>query len=653
MKFQEIIKKYQCDIFLFSSLLIIFGILAFVFVGHQGNPIIDCGREAYIPSAILKGKVLYKDIFILYGPFSYQLNALLYRSFGEHLNTLYTAGIVNSLIILTSIYLIARTITSNWVSWITSLTIMVLFIFHYFHTNYIFPYCYAITYALNTFLLALLFCIYYFKTYNPKLIPISFFFISISILSKIEYSLFLIVLGIILFIKPIAKKYVILSLFSFLIIPIISWSILLIQGLDLSDITTYINTMYNYSKSKSLEYFYKTQTGFFPTSKSLTTSKDFFISALMGFIKLAVVIYPVLFVSYKLKLFSYINKAFQKIKTIFWIIFPIIIGISIIPAASFLSAKDLWANNPKILEFILKTTNESIISWLPLSATGILIILIVRQIINCRREYNNPDFQQQDRSDNKFFKHIIILKKSFNSFDLKDKIFIFLAFIGIIITLKTYFCVDLHVFGTFILPLVLMINIVFLIDKIPDYFKFIDKKIWKSTCIIILIIFNIAFFLRFQFVSRSLMVYPIKENKGTLYSAKEINYAVNETIKYINNNIPQDAKVLMIPEGVIVNFFTDRPSDERYYSLIPNYVETFGEDNVVENLRKNPPEYILINSHKTNDYGALLFGNDYGLKITNFVIENYILQKEIGLDPNQAINTIILLEVKVFKRADL
>ena len=56
-----------------------------IFTGHYTNLLFDVGREVYYPERILEGKVLYKDLFVIYGPFSYLWNALLYKIFSVNL----------------------------------------------------------------------------------------------------------------------------------------------------------------------------------------------------------------------------------------------------------------------------------------------------------------------------------------------------------------------------------------------------------------------------------------------------------------------------------------------------------------------------------------------------------------------------------------
>ena len=50
--------------------------------GRFGDVIFDSFREVYIPSQIVKGQVLYKNIFNIYAPFAYLFNAALFKVFG-------------------------------------------------------------------------------------------------------------------------------------------------------------------------------------------------------------------------------------------------------------------------------------------------------------------------------------------------------------------------------------------------------------------------------------------------------------------------------------------------------------------------------------------------------------------------------------------
>ncbi len=74
--------------------LLLGGIIYFVAVmlGYTwkawADPQIDFGRELYIPWQLSEGKVLYRDIFHIFGPFSQYFNALLFKIFGVSWNVL-------------------------------------------------------------------------------------------------------------------------------------------------------------------------------------------------------------------------------------------------------------------------------------------------------------------------------------------------------------------------------------------------------------------------------------------------------------------------------------------------------------------------------------------------------------------------------------
>jgi hypothetical protein len=57
-----------------------------------GNLTIDSGHEMYIPALLAQGKVLYRDVWFMYGPAAPYFNSYLFRWFGIHLNVLYAAG---------------------------------------------------------------------------------------------------------------------------------------------------------------------------------------------------------------------------------------------------------------------------------------------------------------------------------------------------------------------------------------------------------------------------------------------------------------------------------------------------------------------------------------------------------------------------------
>src|SRR5437763_5153428 len=58
------------------------------------DPLVDFGRELYIPWRISEGAVLYREVDDFYGPLSQHFNAILFRIFGSGMMVLVTSNIV-------------------------------------------------------------------------------------------------------------------------------------------------------------------------------------------------------------------------------------------------------------------------------------------------------------------------------------------------------------------------------------------------------------------------------------------------------------------------------------------------------------------------------------------------------------------------------
>jgi hypothetical protein len=107
-----------------------------------GDLQIDCGREVYVPIAILKGKLLYRDLWYPYGPLAPYLQALLFLIFGVHLEVLYTFGSGLAVFGALVLFAIGKRLMPTPASFIVSLAYLmrgfVPFVF-----NLPFPYSYA------------------------------------------------------------------------------------------------------------------------------------------------------------------------------------------------------------------------------------------------------------------------------------------------------------------------------------------------------------------------------------------------------------------------------------------------------------------------------------------------------------------------------
>jgi hypothetical protein len=128
-------------------LLALAGAMAWHTWGHWGDFQIDNGRELYVPASILHGKMLYRDLWYMYGPLAPYVQALLFWVWGIHLAVLYSLGLA---LTIGSALLVFETARQFDLGLLPSIVPSLMFLLEAFYPsifNFIFPYSYAATLA--------------------------------------------------------------------------------------------------------------------------------------------------------------------------------------------------------------------------------------------------------------------------------------------------------------------------------------------------------------------------------------------------------------------------------------------------------------------------------------------------------------------------
>lgn len=515
----------------------------------QGWIIIDTGRELYIPWQMLKGEVLYKDIFNIYGALSYQINALAYLVFGQKIETLYGLGVLNSFFIVLGLYYLSREFLNRIFSVLIVLFVMSTTIFSTTLFNFNLPYSYAIVYAFSSFLFSVLFLIKYVKRPRPLFAYLSSFFAGISFATKYEYILYPFLLAYVFcFLRPLRKKDLLKGIGFFLLTPIISFSILFLQGLTLHDCVQTILYVKKMAVAPSLIYFYKNNAG--------------------------------TYFNPKLVLLSFINFC------IFSLYYFLLIGANILNEKY--SPKPLRQIIPLLLLFVtfIFVFGSGIKGFGFFPILNLLLLLF----------FAKPIFEN---------KPLFIL--------------MLCALIG---SMKTFFLLDVYIYGAFVIPLLLLSIVAFILFYSETLKKKTVKRAIKHTLILLLVVYTAFIGLR-QAYSTGLKGYLLKTEKGNLYADESVYTCYSGLINYINQNLKKTDRVVILPETPFVNFVTGRDSDNYYHSLIPMYFETFGEDHIIDHFKKTRPEYFVLNNRRTIDYGHVYICDDYAQKFCSYMKQNY------------------------------
>jgi len=164
----------------------VFVVLAVYSWARWGDLQVDCGREVYVPIEILKGRMLYRDLWYPYGPLVPYAQALLLWIFGVHLNSFYCAGLVLCLSIAYLLYSLARRLLPP----MPSLVVSILFLREGLSESifdYVFPYSYAAVVGLVLGLLCLHFLFRYVDTRDERNLVLASLAAGLTLLSKHEF----------------------------------------------------------------------------------------------------------------------------------------------------------------------------------------------------------------------------------------------------------------------------------------------------------------------------------------------------------------------------------------------------------------------------------------------------------------------------------
>jgi hypothetical protein len=129
--------------------------------GRWPDPVVDFGRELYVPWQISQGRLLEVDLVTCYGPFSHLFNGACFRLFGASLQTLVAVNLVLLAGITAVLYAVVRQLSTRLAAGLCGLLFLVGFGFAHLmfmgNFNFVTPYSHEATHGF-AFGVAGLFC---------------------------------------------------------------------------------------------------------------------------------------------------------------------------------------------------------------------------------------------------------------------------------------------------------------------------------------------------------------------------------------------------------------------------------------------------------------------------------------------------------------
>jgi hypothetical protein len=121
-------------------------------------------------------------------------------------------------------------------------------------------------------------------------------------------------------------------------------------------------------------------------------------------------------------------------------------------------------------------------------------------------------------------------------------------------------------------------------------------------------------------------------------------FLLNKAIEGINAYVGPDQTLTTFIDCEMLNYLTRRRNPIPYGNFNPHQVVIFGEGNIIEALEKSPPDYAAIVHADTREYGVRFFGRDFALDLWEWIQTHYRqVGQAIGAQPMQSDNFGIAL----------
>ena len=555
------------------------------------DPIIDFGRELYIPWALCQGKILYKDInMFFYGPLSYYVNALLFTIFGTHINTIIGFNLVLIVIIGCLIYKLTKNASNSVCAFFSVLCFIVLFAFpRYFpilNDNFVTPYSHAATHGMALSFLTFYLVFKYLTTRRTAYACVSWLLAGFILLTKVELFLGLFASMVVTWIFILrAERPNIKGLFARLAI----YSLLLIFPLILTGV--YI-------------------------SQSST-----FVKAITHILN------PYLLIFHRGHSFSHLLTNIMGMdqplanasRMLLWLGIYVLVCLIII------------ATN----HVLYRLTRRAMSLILPSALAGLTTV----PIVNATMRGNLPYFDYFLPLPIIVVAHVVYcfvrLRKSkqLSSAWHKDILSLSLSFFALVLLSRLFFNARIVHYGFFLALPGFLILLCLFFDTLPA----LMKRISGSAAIGMVPIVILTTCVLWSYFDRSLGVYqmanyPIRSNTEVIKTFASTGRLIQDTINEIEAVMGQDKTLTPFPEGLMFNYLTRRESASTYTAFLPTFFAVFG-DSILESLQQRPPDFLLLVERSTLEYGYGYFGRDYATEVLDWIRQNYVEISQIGKEP--------------------
>lgn len=538
------------------------------------DPLVDFGRELYVPWQIVAGKVLYRDIAYFNGPLSPYFNAAVFAILGVSLrsiviiNTLLLAGLV------AMVWMLFRKLADAFAATVACVVLLTVFSFIQLggvgNYNFITPYSHEITHGVILSFAAILCLGKYLAEQRRELWAFVLgFVLGLIFLTKVEVFVaifFAMLIGVLLS-KPTAK--VLGGLMSGMILPPVVTFLLLCLVMPTGEALRGTLGSWAYAFNREI-------TGL-PFYRQILGTTDL-TGSIQTILKVTGVYCVILAIGISL---AFLVKSHRRTIILIIVIASLAAGFAFYHYRVNLG---VWQGSLRGLTIV----SPLIAIWMTL--------LAVRN--------RNPDAI------------------------IRCVISVFAA----VLLAKIFFNVLAYHYGFALAMPATLVAIAAVMGWLPNE---LDRRGQFGCAVrsvampaIGLFVFVYLFVFGTMYVKKAGM---LGQGPDAFYSDRR-GYPVDVMLQFLAQ-LPREAMVAVVPEGVMINYLSGRPNPTPFINLMPPEVLMFGQERILRSFSEHPPDYIIINRlADPKEYGFKDFG-EYAPGISNWIEANYV-EANLNLSPN-------------------
>ena len=557
------------------------------------DPIIDMGRELYVPWQITQGKALYRDIASLYGPFSSYVNAFFFRLFGISLFTIILCNLAILAGFTTVIFHFFRTMGDRITATAVCLVMLCIFSFSQYgpisNYNFITPYSHDAVHGLVLAVVLIYSLHLYGITRKSWIVGISGCCFGAVWLTKPEIAIAsagaVIVWSVLFFLHPARPKTPVLPAFLLfmiagLLVPAAFFTGFARQG-NMGDAVRAIGGMWIPLLRGGM-----TNNVFFSTISGLNNPDANLWLLFLSTIKLG-------FILFMLWITGMLSQRFTRVPR--WV--PALVGI---------------------LFYLALFSISSYVKWQELARPLPLLMMMCAPLFTVI-----------------FFRK----KEDWNAAAPFAAISAWAVF-SLLMLAKMLLNARIYQYGfTLALPATL-ISVWALVYFLPSLLSPwpLRARLFKYMAVAV-IAAGITYHLQWSQRFYRLKTFNLTEGKDAIvtYSAAmfPLAPAEKEALHVIGNLTAPGDGVVVIPEGAMINYLSRRRNPTPYLNFLPPEMSYYGESAMLGSMTATCPECIVLVRRNLKEFGETNFGATprYGKQMLDWINQEYVTVKLIGDEP--------------------